>query len=390
MLASDSLIHSMFLIFTGAAVVATLALYARQALPVGYIVLGLCLGPWGFGLVSDPAVIADVANIGIIFLLFLLGLNLEPADLRRVFKEAVVVTAVSCLTFAALGIGIGALFNYSLLECLVIGAAMMFSSTIIGLKLLPTTALHHQRMGEIIVSILLLQDIVAVFILLLLRGAGDADNMIASMAMLVVMLPLMFTVIYLIAKYLLMRLFMRFDQIREYVFLLTIGWCLGVAEVSELLGLSREIGAFIAGVALATNPIARFIAESLKPLRDFFLIMFFFALGASFDMRTLQDVALATLVFAGAAVLVKPYLFKLLLRREHETERLAGEIGVRLGQISEFSLLIAVVAASSRLIGANAASLITAATIVTFIVSSYWIVLRYPTPIALDAKLRRD
>jgi len=390
MLASDSIIHSMFLIFTGAAVVATLALYARQALPVGYIVLGLCLGPWGFGMVSDPALIADVANIGIIFLLFLLGLNLEPGDLRRVFKEAVLVTALTCLTFGALGVAIGALFDYSLLECLLIGAAMMFSSTIIGLKLLPTTALHHQRMGEIIVSILLLQDIVAVFILLLLQGAGDPDNTVAHMALLVVTLPLLVAVIYLIAKHVLMRLFMRFDQIREYVFLLTIGWCLGVAETAELLGLSREIGAFIAGVALATNPIARFIAESLKPLRDFFLIMFFFALGASFDMRTLPDVALATVVFAGAAILIKPYLFKVLLRREHETERLAGEIGVRLGQISEFSLLIAIVAANSQLIGANAASLIKAATMVTFIASSYWIVLRYPTPIALDAKLRRD
>ncbi len=390
MLASDSIIYSMFLIFTGAAVVATLALYARQALPVGYIVLGLCLGPWGFGLVTDPDVIADVANIGIIFLLFLLGLNLEPNDLRRVFREAIAVTAISCLTFGVLGIAIGGLFGYTLLECLVVGAAMMFSSTIIGLKLLPTTALHHQRMGEIIVSILLLQDIVAVFILLLLQGAGDADNTAVNMIALVVSLPLLFAVVYLIAKHLLMRLFMRFDQIREYVFLLTIGWCLGVAEGAELLGLSREIGAFMAGVALATNPIARFIAESLKPLRDFFLIMFFFALGASFDMRTLQDVALAAVLFAGAAVLIKPYLFKVLLRREQETERLAGEIGVRLGQISEFSLLIAVVAANSLLISANVASLIKAATIVTFVVSSYWIVLRYPTPIALDPKLRRD
>ncbi len=389
-MASDSILYSIFLIFTGAAVVATLTLYARQALPVGYIALGLALGPWGLGLVSDAELISDIANIGIIFLLFLLGLNLEPADLRRVFREAVMVTAVSSLVFLAAGVGIGVLFGFDLVESLVIGAAMMFSSTIIGLKLLPTTALHHQRMGEIIVGILLLQDIVAVVILLILQGFGSGATPIVQVIVMIAALPVLFWVLYLFAKHVIMRLFARFDQIREYVFLLTIGWCLGVAEGSELLGLSHEIGAFMAGVALATNPIARFIAESLKPLRDFFLVMFFFALGARFDITLLPDVLFATVVFAGVAMTLKPWLFTLLLRRHQETGRLAGEIGVRLGQISEFSLLIALVASEAMLVRERASSLIEAATIVTFVVSSYWIVLRYPTPIAVSSKLRRD
>ncbi len=389
-MASDSILYSIFLIFTGAAVVATLTLYARQALPVGYIALGLALGPWGLGLVSDAELISDIANIGIIFLLFLLGLNLEPADLRRVFREAVMVTAVSSLVFLAAGVGIGVLFGFDLVESLVIGAAMMFSSTIIGLKLLPTTALHHQRMGEIIVGILLLQDIVAVVILLILQGFGSGATPIVQVIVMIAALPVLFWVLYLFAKHVIMRLFARFDQIREYIFLLTIGWCLGVAEGSELLGLSHEIGAFMAGVALATNPIARFIAESLKPLRDFFLVMFFFALGARFDITLLPDVLFATVVFAGVAMTLKPWLFTLLLRRHQETGRLAGEIGVRLGQISEFSLLIALVASEAMLVRERASSLIEAATIVTFVVSSYWIVLRYPTPIAVSSKLRRD
>ena len=186
------------------------------------------------------------------------------------------------------------------------------------------------------------------------------------------------------------RLIAKFDQIKEYVFLLAIGWCLGVAEVGKLAGLSVEIGAFIAGVTLATNPISRYIAESLKPLRDFFLVMFFFALGAGFDVRMLGEVLVPALVLAAAGVLLKPQVFRLLLKREKEKERLAGEIGVRLGQISEFSLLIGVVATSTALITERASSLIQTATILTFIVSSYWIVMRYPTPIAVNEKLRRD
>ena len=186
------------------------------------------------------------------------------------------------------------------------------------------------------------------------------------------------------------KLFQKFDQISEYIFLATVGWCLGIAELAHAVGLSHEIGAFIAGVSLAANPIARYIAESLKPLRDFFLIMFFFGLGAGFDITSAANVILPAITLALAAVIMKPIIFKLLLRREKEKAKMSGEIGVRLGQISEFSLLVAVVAVSAEVISEKASMTVQAATLITFIVSSYWIVMRYPTPIAVDDKLRQD
>ena len=385
-----SIVFSMFLIFTGAAVISTVALYARQALLIAYIALGIVTGPFGMGFVDDPDLIADIAEIGIIFLLFLLGLNLEPKDLQNLFREAMVVTVLSSLIFALAGVAIGLGFGFNLTDSVLIGAIMMFSSTIIGLKLLPTSALHHQHMGEIIVSILLLQDMLAVIVMLLIQGVGSENSFFREALNIVVGLPLVAAGSYYFSKIVIFRLIAKFDQIKEYVFLLAIGWCLGVAEVGKLAGLSVEIGAFIAGVTLATNPISRYIAESLKPLRDFFLVMFFFALGAGFDVRMLGEVLVPALVLAAAGVLLKPQVFRLLLKREKEKERLAGEIGVRLGQISEFSLLIGVVATSTALITERASSLIQTATILTFIVSSYWIVMRYPTPIAVNEKLRRD
>ena len=387
----NSILFSIFLIFTGAAIIATIALYARQALLVAYIALGVLLGPWGFGLITDASLIADFATVGIIFLLFLLGLNLEPRDLTRVFRAATVVTALSSAVFALIGFTVAISFGYSPIDSLVVGAAMMFSSTIIGLKLLPTSALHHQHMGEVIVSVLLLQDMIAVLILLLLQGLGESSGSpAADVAKLLLALPLLFGFALLVSKYLLFRLLMSFDAIKEYVFLLTIGWCLGIAQLAHAVGLSHEIGAFIAGVSLATNPISRYIAESLKPLRDFFLIMFFFALGAGFDIGGLNNVLVPALLLAAAAIMIKPFIFKVFLRLEKEKERLAGEIGVRLGQISEFSLLIAVVGVESAVLSQGASSLIQTAAILSFVVSSYWIVLRYPTPIAVDEKLRRD
>ena len=266
----------------------------------------------------------------------------------------------------------------------------MFSSTIVGLKLLPTSALHHQRMGEIIVSILLLQDIIAVVVLLLLDELGHQGSALLEVAGMLILLPLISAAAYFVSKYLLVRLFQKFDQISEYIFLATVGWCMGIAELAHAVGLSHEIGAFIAGVSLAANPIARYIAESLKPLRDFFLIMFFFGLGAGFDINNVSAVIMPAACLAIAAIIMKPVIYKLLLRREKEKAKMSGEIGVRLGQISEFSLLIAVSAVSANVISDKASMTVQAATLMTFIMSSYWIVSRYPTPIAVDDKLRKD
>jgi len=386
----QSIVSSLFLVFTGAAVIATAALYARQALLVAYIALGVLLGPWALDLVGEPETIADISNVGILFLLFLLGLNLEPAELRKLFREAIVVTSASAALFALSGAVIALAFGFRGLDAALIGAAMMFSSTIIALKLLPTSALHQQRMGELIVSILLLQDMLAIGVLLALESLGNPDSLVSETLLLVLGLPALAAVAWLVSTKVLTRLFLRFDQIQEYLFLVAIGWCLGIAELATIVGLSHEVGAFIAGVTLATSPIARFIAEALKPIRDFFLVLFFFALGASVDIGRLPDVLLPALALAALSIVLKPIVFRRLLEREHETARMAGETGARLGQISEFSLLVVVVAGNLSLISERAALLVQSATILSFVGSSFWIVRRYPTPIAPTQSLRRD
>lgn len=376
--------------FSGAALLATLALYVRQALLIAYILIGAMLGPWGINLVSNQQLIADIANIGILFLLFLLGLSLEPKDLEKLFREAIVVTALSSIAFAACGLIVALGFGFNLTDSLLIGAAMMFSSTIIALKLLPTSALHHQRMGEIIVSVLLLQDMLAILVLLTLEGLGNQNNLLSETLILFVGLPALTALAWWVSTRILTALFQRFSQIQEYLFLVSIGWCLGIAELATLVGLSHEVGAFVAGVTLATSPVSRFIAESLRPLRDFFLVLFFFALGAGFDIGSLPQVLLPALILAGISVALKPLVFKKLLEREHEKARMAKETGARLGQISEFSLLIVVVASELQLMSDRASALMQSATVLSFIASSFWIVRRYPTPISMDAELYRD
>jgi Kef-type K+ transport system membrane component KefB len=385
-----SIVYILFLIFTGAAVLATVALYMRQSLIIAYISLGLLIGPWGLNLIADASLIQDIANVGIIFLLFLLGLNLHPQDLFRMVGETTVVTGISSIVLCALGFSYSQLFGYSVIESLIIGAALMFSSTIIGLKLIPTTVLHHQRTGEVIISVLLLQDIIAIFLMVVLEGSSNADIGWLAMIKPALAFPVMVGVAYVLEKYVLTQLIMKFDRIQEYIFLMAVGWCLGLAELAEQLGLSYEIGAFIAGVTIARNPIALFIAENLKPLRDFFLIIFFVALGANFNLGILGDIWLVAVGLSLIAIVIKPILYRFLLRFSHEASGRSTEIALRLGQMSEFSLLLAVMATELAIIRAEVSYLIQIATLVSFVFSSYYIVANYPTPIALNDKLRRD
>ena len=163
---TESVIFSFFLIFTGAALLATLSLYFRQPLLLAYIALGAILGPFGLEWVVDTELLADVSHIGIIFLLFLIGLDMQPSHLLQMLRKGYMVALISSVAFALLGflVGYGFGFGFSLIDSLIIGASTMFSSTIIGIKLLPTTVLHHKQTGELEVGLLLLQDLLAIIL----------------------------------------------------------------------------------------------------------------------------------------------------------------------------------------------------------------------------------
>jgi len=383
---------SFFLIFSGAAVFASLALYTRQPLIIAYIALGACIGPYGLSLVTDLGLLSDIGHVGIIFLLFLLGLDMQPQALLTTLRKSTVVAVFSSILFLAMGFGVTLLFGYTLMDALITGAAMMFSSTIIGIKLLPTTVLHHRHIGELMIGLLLLQDLLAIIVLMILLSlsSDSTENIYRALILSLLGLPLLVGAALLVVRYVLLPLITRFDRFHEYIFLLAIGWCLGLAEGAKALGLSAEIGAFIAGITIATSPISQYIAVNLKPLRDFFLILFFFSVGARFDLALLNQVLAPALVLAALVLGLKPVIYRFLLKGVSEKRSLAWDLGFRLGQASEFSLLIAYVAVASALISEQASLLIQATAIITLLVSSYIVVLNYPTPIAISDRLRRD
>ncbi|MDH3642290.1 MAG: cation:proton antiporter [Gammaproteobacteria bacterium] len=388
---STGIVESFFLIFTGAAVLATAALYTRQPLLVAYIAIGCILGPHGFALVSDPELLSEIAEIGIIFLLFLVGLDLPPSKLKNMVGKSLLTALGTTAAFFLIGFGLMLAFEFSLSDAVVTGIAVTFSSTIIGIKLLPTTALHHRHIGEIVVSLLLIQDLLAILALILLSGQGDSlSATLSSLGTVLIALPLLVGAAIGGVRLFVQPLIQRFDAFHEFIFLLALGWCLGIASLAEMGGLSFEIGAFVAGVSLATSPIAQYIAESLRPLRDFFLVLFFFSVGAELDILLLGDVLFPTLLLALALVALKPGVFALLLTWQGEAKETSWEVGYRLGQASEFSLLLSYVAASAALVSIEAAHVIQGATVITLLLSSYAVIFRYPSPIAISERLRRD
>src|SRR5262245_6995903 len=231
----ETVIAILFFIFTGATIVSTVALFTRQSLLIAYIIVGIILGPCGLKLITDTTIISQASDIGIIFLLFLLGLNLHPQKLFHMLRKATLVAVISSLIFAIIGYGIGRFFGFTNNESIIIGIAMMFSSTIIGLKLLPTTILHHRHTGEVMISVLLLQDLIAIIAILFITAIGGRHLHLKDILLITFSLPTLLILGYFAERFVLIPLITRFDHVKEYIFLLSIGWCLGMAEIANLM-----------------------------------------------------------------------------------------------------------------------------------------------------------
>lgn len=385
----DHIILQFVLIFAGAALFATLFLYLKQPIILAYIALGIFVGPKGLGLINDAQQIDQLAHVGIILLLFLIGLNFQPSKLVGLLGRVGFVTLATCFLFMLISLTAAMLLGYPLLDSLIIGAALMFSSTIVSMKLIPTTQLHHHHIGEVMISVLLIQDVIAI-VLIVLVTEGGMDNITVSFALLLLKLVGLSVISFAFVRFVITRLFLKFDVIKEHTFVMALGWGLFVAGAAEMLGLSLEMGAFIAGISLATVPIALVIAEDLKPLRDFFLILFFFSIGAEFDLVVSQELIVPGLIITTLLMLAKPAIFYWGFKAIGEKPQYSAQLGVRLGQASEFSLLIAFSALASGLIDERSSYLIQLVVVLTFIASTYWVVIAYPTPISYKQGQRKD
>ncbi len=376
-------------VVVSSAILSWITLWLKQPLILAYVLCGILAGPSVLGLVQNVEQLGDLSSIGITLLLFLAGLVTQPKKLFPVFRKTLPVNLASSGFSAVLVVSFALLWGLPWSEAWIVAVSLMFSSTLLALKLLPTTTLHQQHMGTLLLAVLVVEDIVAVFVIMFLQGTlGD----LSPLTLLWVLLKGLGILggAFLVEQYVIRKVLFRFQRFEETMYLTALAWCLGIAGVSALLGFSAEIGAFIAGLAMARNPIALYLADRLRQFRDFFLVLFFFVIGARADLIGMKEMLIPSILLAALILTLKPFVIRQVMRWNGEQEKVANQSGFRMGQTGEFAMIISVFALGTGMLSAPAYNLVQLVTLTTLLVSSMIIVKRFPTPLGTAEGLKRD
>ena len=368
----DHVFTQLSIVIVIAAIVSVIMRVLKQPLIVGYIVTGIIVGPSLLHLVSDSIAFDAFSEIGITLLLFIIGLELSVNVIKKLGKPVFLTSASILFTVGTIGFLIGTAFQFTMTEALLIGLAMFFSSTIIIAKVLSDKKEISRLNGQIAIGVILLDDIVATFALLFVAAAGSGSELgPLDVALLVIKGIAVIGVLALLSTKVLPRVTKFMAKSQEMLFLFALAWGFGVATVIHMVGFSVEIGALFAGVALAQLPYAGQIGARLKPLRDFFVILFFISLGEHLQLHSLMSAVLPALILSLIVLLLKPLIVMTSLGLLGYTRRTSFKTGINLSQISEFSIILIVLAAATGIVGESVAAIITLVALITITVSTY-------------------
>ena len=358
-----------FIIAVGAGVSIIMRLL-RQPMILGYILTGILVGPAAFNLIHGDT-FESFASIGIALLLFIIGLGMNVAVIKRLGGTVFVATGAELVTVGTTGFVVSSLLGFTKVESLLIGLCLFFSSTIIIVKILTDKKEQSRLHGQVAIGIVLLDDIVATVALLFVAAGRNSSIGLSRLGTLALEGALLAVFLIIMSTVLLPRIARFMASSQEMLFLFAIGWGFGVASMFEIAGFSIEIGALFAGVALAGLPYAQEIEARLKPLRDFFVVLFFIVLGQSLSVSGLSQAIMPALIISAIVIIVKPATITTTLGLLGYTKRVSFMAGVNLSQISEFSIVLAVLASTTGLASKEVSTVITVVAIVTIAVSSY-------------------
>ncbi len=368
------------------AIVSMIAKLLKQPLILGYIVTGLILGPSLLDLIPQNDTFATFSTIGIAQLLFIIGLGLNAAVFRKLGKVVVLTALMELIVVGSVGFFIAAGFGFSFTEALLIGLALFFSSTIIIVKMLSDKKEQSRLHGQIAIGVILLDDIIATIALLFIAAGEGGGFGISELGILFIKGVVLAALLYFISTKVLPRLTKQFASSQELLYIFTLAWGFGVATVFEKVGFSIEVGALFAGVALATLPYAQEMASRLKPLRDFFVVLFFITLGGSLDIQNLAAGIIPAIILSAVVIFLKPLSVMVSLGLFGYTKRTSFKTGINLSQISEFSIILIVLAAASGLVRPEISAIITLVAIITIATSTY--LMQYDNAILLRLERR--
>lgn len=361
-----------------ASILAILFRIFKQPSILAYILTGVLIGPVALFHIQNKEVIGNFSELGITLLLFLLGLELKLGELRSIGKTAMLGGLSQIVLTMSAGWAIALLFGLSLLTGFYVGIALTFSSTIIVVKLLTDKKDLNSLYGRLSVGFLLVQDFFAILLLILVGGYKPvSDPMLALQYFGILFLKaiIVVTVIVNLSRSVLPKLIHTISRSSETLFLFSIAWVFGVAALvaSPYIGFSIEIGGFLAGLALANATENFQIVARVRPLRDFFITIFFVFLGMQLVLSNISHILFPALILSVFVLLIKPLIMMLIMGVLGYRKRTSFLTGLNLGQISEFSLILVVLGSHLGHIPDSVVSLITLVAIITFTCSTYFI-----------------
>lgn len=347
----------------------------RQPLIVAYIVAGIIAGPFILNLLhGDHALYGTFAQFGVVLLLFIIGLNLNFNHLRSIGKVSL-ITGIGQVVFTA-GIGTVLLLamHMQLTAALYLAIAITFSSTIIIMKLLSDKKDADTIYGRYTIGLMLVQDVIAVLLVIVLGMLkGGEDGGAEAIAIFFAKLAGVVAILYFISEYFLPKLLDKIADSSELLFLFALAWCFGTASAMYLFGFSLEIGAIVSGIALSSSPYQLELGSRIRPLRDFFLILFFIVLGSEMGLSSIQDVATPAIMLSAFILVGNPLILYILFRRLKFTRRNSFLAGLTAAQVSEFGFVILFAGRQAGHIQGNEVAIFTAVAITTIFISSYLI-----------------
>jgi len=345
----------------------------KQPLIIGYILAGIIVSPYFLDVVSSTDTIAVFSQIGVVLLLFIVGLSLSPRVIKEVGKVSLITGLGQIIFTSLIGFFISRLLGFSTIVSIYIAIALTFSSTIIIMKLLSDKKDIERLYGKISIGFLLVQDIFAIILLMIISSfSGRLDLSDVSFQSLIMGLMLTGGFV-LISIYILPKLSLFFAKSQEFLFLFSIGWGMGLAALFYYIGFSMEIGALIAGVALSMSPFHYEISSKLKPLRDFFIILFFILLGSQMIFGTISQLIVPAIIFSLFILIGNPLIVMILMGFLGYKKKTGFQAGFTVAQISEFSLILIALGVSVGHLTREILSLVTIVGLITISGSTYLI-----------------
>lgn len=347
----------------------------KQPLIIGYIISGILVGPSFFNLIGSGEMLNVFSEMGIAFLLFIVGLHLSPRVIKEVGPVAL-VTGIGQIVFtASIGYIIGLFFGFNPLTSLYIATALTFSSTIIILKLISDKDALEKLYGKISVGFLLVQDFVAILILIVVSSVSSGSGGNAGLLFLMTLLKgsVIIFVFGLISYYALPKLDSFLSKSQEFLFLFSIAWGFGLSIIFLYNGFSIEVGALIAGILLSFAPYSYEISSKLKPLRDFFLISFFVILGSQMVFSDISSLKIPIIAFTLLVVLGNPFIVIFLMGRMKYSKKTSFMAGLTVAQIGEFSLIFVALGVKVGHVSQEILSFITIISLMTIFGCTYLI-----------------